>query len=115
MAAGNKSLAEIFGANILLRRKRRNLSQEKLAELVGISQQSLSRMENGHIAPKFERLQDFANALGCSLAALFEQTSEEESDTVLSDIIRPLSADSQKAIINIVLEMAQAMLKLERG
>jgi len=32
----------------------------------------------------------------------------------IADMIRPLSSDSQKAVINVVAEMAQAMLKLEK-
>ena len=114
MTAGNKALAAIVGENILMRRKRRNLTQEKLAEMVGIGQQSLSRMEKGHIAPRFDRLQELANALGCTVAALFEQQIEDEPDTFFADIIRPLSPDSQKIVINVVLEITRAMLKLER-
>jgi transcriptional regulator with XRE-family HTH domain len=97
------------------RRKRRNLTQERLAEMVGIGQQSLSRMEQGHIAPRFERLQGFAAALGCTVADLFKQEDDESLQASIDDIIRPLSAASQQTLINILSEMSRAMLKLERN
>ncbi|MCL1916047.1 MAG: helix-turn-helix domain-containing protein [Desulfovibrionaceae bacterium] len=112
---GSKALEKIVGENIFIRRKRRNLTQEKLAEMVGIGQQSLSRMERGHIAPRFDRLQELAGALGCPVAALFEQKVGDEPDIFFADMLRPLSPDSQKAVVNVAAEMARAMLKLERN
>lgn len=109
------TLAKIVGANIKNRRKRRNLTQETLAEMVGIGQQSLSRMEHGHIAPKFERLPGFANALGCTVADLFKQEDDGTRQVTLDDIIRPLSTSSQQTLITVLTEMSRAMLKLERN
>ncbi|MCL1890340.1 MAG: helix-turn-helix domain-containing protein, partial [Desulfovibrionaceae bacterium] len=85
MSAKSTALTKIVGANIMNRRKRRNLTQEKLAEMVGIGQQSLSRMEQGHIAPRFERLQGFANALGCSVADLFQQEDDGTQQASVDD------------------------------
>ena len=113
MLQKNNTLAGIVGTNIMVRRKKRKLTQERLAEMVGIGQQSLSRMEKGHIAPRFDRLQAFASALGCSVADLFKQDDGGIQPSSINEIIRPLSADSQQAIINVVTEMTQAMLKLE--
>ena len=67
----SKELTRIFGLNLQCRRKRLHMTQEMLAERIGIGQQSLSRMERGGIAPKFERLQDIADALQCSVMELF--------------------------------------------
>ena len=65
-----KTVMVSFGAIVSERRKLLSMSQETLAERVGISQESLSRMEKGFIAPRFERLQLFADALGCSISDL---------------------------------------------
>jgi transcriptional regulator with XRE-family HTH domain len=112
-----KSIAGIVGHNIQFRRKKRNLTQEELAEMVGIGQQSLSRMEKGKIAPRLERLQDFAEALGCVVVDLFEENFVEDDEPIsaLKAVIKPLSEDSQQAVINIASETARAMLKLEKS
>ena len=111
-----KALAEIVGHNIQFMRKKRNLTQEVLAEMVGIGQQSLSRMEKGRIALRLERLQDFAEALDCMIVDLFKETSIEDDEPIfaLKAVMQPLSKDSQRAVINIASETARAMLKLEK-
>lgn len=45
------SLTQIVGQAIFQRRRALGMSQEELAEKVGIGQQSLSRMEQGKTAP----------------------------------------------------------------
>ena len=111
-----KQLTEIVGYNILSRRKKRKLTQEALADMVGIGQQSLSRMEKGKIAPRFDRLQRFAEVLGCTVADLFKEKEVNGSDPLagLQSLMRPLSAISQQVVVNIAFEVASAMLKLER-
>lgn len=112
MPNSGKSLAILVGSNIMARRKRRNMTQEQLAELVGIGQQSLSRMEKGHISPRFDRLQRFADVLGCPVADLF-RVDGSEGEASINDLIRPLSEDSRATVINVVTEITRAMLRLE--
>lgn len=49
----HRSIQELVGKNIARRRKLLEMSQEKLAEKIGVAQESLSRMEQGRMAPKF--------------------------------------------------------------
>ncbi|WP_374289306.1 helix-turn-helix domain-containing protein [Desulfovibrio desulfuricans] len=46
------------------------MSQEILAEKIGITQQALARMEQGKIAPKLTRLPELAGALHVRLQIL---------------------------------------------
>ena len=55
-----RTLAMQVGAVIAPRRKQMGLTQVQLATRLGITQDSLSRMENGAIAPKFSRLPELA-------------------------------------------------------
>ena len=64
-------LTKIFGNNIRKRRKGLYLTQVELAERLGIGRQSLSRIERGVTAPKFERLEEIEDVLQCSVSALF--------------------------------------------
>ena len=45
-----------FGSNIKILRKRRRLSQEHVAEQLGVKRTSLSGYENGSVQPPFEVL-----------------------------------------------------------
>ncbi len=54
--------------NILIRRKEKNLTQEELANLSGISRATISRLENGEeVEVKLSTLEAIANALGCAI------------------------------------------------
>jgi len=64
-------------------------------------------MEQGYIAPRFERLQLFADALGCSIADLFRvQIGTSEWATTVEQIISPLSDCEQKEIVEVVAKIA---------
>lgn len=103
-----KPLMASFGATVAEKRKLLGMSQESLAERVGISQESLSRMEKGFIAPRFERLQLFADALECSIPDLFRIEGEaSERAATIEKILSALSDDQQKEIVGIVATVAK--------
>jgi transcriptional regulator with XRE-family HTH domain len=60
-----------FGSHVRLLRKKRQLTQEQLAELASISVDFLSLIERGCNSPSFKNLGALANALGTSVASLF--------------------------------------------
>ena len=64
-------LAVIVGANITARRKKRGMNQAQFAEQLGIGPDSLSRIERGITAPRFQTLEKMALVLECSVAELF--------------------------------------------
>lgn len=71
--AGTKKqrLAVIVGANITARRKLLGWNQAAFAERLGMGADSLSRIERGLVAPRFQRLEEIAEILECSVAELF--------------------------------------------
>ena len=101
-----KPVMASFGAIIAERRRLLGISQETLAERVGISQESLSRMEQGYIAPRFERLQLFADALRCSIPDLFRvQIGPSEWAAMMERMLSPLSEREQKEIVEVVAKL----------
>ncbi len=60
-----------LGNNIAHYRKRQGLTQEQLAEIVGVSFQSVSSWERDETLPDTGRLKALSRALSCSLDALF--------------------------------------------
>lgn len=59
-----------LGINIKSERLRKNISQERLAELTNISRNSVSLIETGKINPTVLKVLDIASALGTDLNAL---------------------------------------------
>ncbi|MCL2029836.1 MAG: helix-turn-helix domain-containing protein [Deltaproteobacteria bacterium] len=101
-----KPVMALFGATVSEKRKLMGISQEALAERVGISQESLSRMEKGFIAPRFERLQLFADALTCSISDLFRgQSVAGEWAATMEKIISPLSDCEQREVVAVVTKV----------
>jgi hypothetical protein len=63
-------------------------------------------MEQGYIAPRFERLQLFADALGCSIADLFQvQIGASKSAAMIERMLSPLSNYEQKKIVEVVAKI----------
>ena len=105
-------LAVSFGSGIAERRKKRGLTQGQLAGLLGITQDSLSRIESGEMAPKFSRLQDIADALSCTVADLFRFASPEslKKAAVMSDLFQALPENFQDVFMA-MLESAVVKLR----
>ena len=62
-----------LGERIQLQRKRRGFSQEKLADLVGVSRQAVTKWEAGQSAPSTENLFRLAQVLGTTVDLLLTQ------------------------------------------
>ena len=65
----NKRLKNL-GINIKSERLRKNISQERLAELTNISRNSVSLIETGKINPTVLKVVDIARVLGTDVNAL---------------------------------------------
>jgi transcriptional regulator with XRE-family HTH domain len=65
-------LREKFGRRLKELRTSQGLTQEQLAERADLSVDFLSLIERGRNAPSFENLEAIAQALGVSVAHLFD-------------------------------------------
>ena len=87
-----------IGRALLARRTAMGLTQQQAPELVGIQPESVSRIENGLIAPTLLRLRQFAAIYDCSITSLVSEASEHPSDRALriaSEISQLSEADRQ--------------------
>lgn len=66
----DKNRLKNLGINIKSERLRRDISQEKLAELTNISRNSISLIETGKINPTILKVIDIANVLGVDVTML---------------------------------------------
>jgi transcriptional regulator with XRE-family HTH domain len=65
-------LRKDFGQRLRAIRLERSLTQERFAEMVGISVDFLSLIERGINAPSFETIEQLANRLRVPVKALFD-------------------------------------------
>ncbi len=111
----NLTLAQRVGNKIATKRRRLGYTQVEVASMLGIEQESLSRMEKGVIAPKFSRLESLASVLECSVLDLFrsENESTETRSNYLSDQLEKLSKKDQKLALAIIENVLLAFSKNE--
>ena len=107
------NLSILVGRNIAERRKRMGLSQDKLAEGLGISPSALSRIESGQATPRFERLEDLANILQCEVADLFRRNDKSLSVRLetIEDMLKPLPVGTQEDLVHLLVVAIQMVKK----
>lgn len=108
--------------NLKALRKARNLSQQKLAEQFGLSQQSIYKYENNLAEPDIETLKKLADFFHISVDDLIEHhcdtsfsspENNPDNNTLSSSdlhhlyLYRQLSEDMQKNINQIMEELVQ--------
>ncbi|MCH8976527.1 MAG: helix-turn-helix transcriptional regulator [Proteobacteria bacterium] len=69
-------LKEGFGKRLRVLRVESDITQEKLADDVGLTVESISNIERGIFGPKFENLEKIANSLNIPVKELFEFEDE---------------------------------------
>ena len=90
------NIKKLLGKRIQELRKRKNLTQEKVAELVNIETGSLSNIENGKYYPTAENLEKILNALNSSPSELFQFEHLQESETMIDEITKILQKNPSK-------------------
>ncbi|MEL7700056.1 MULTISPECIES: helix-turn-helix domain-containing protein [Citromicrobium] len=85
------TLAREFGNGVRVRRKARGLTQAKLGEAAGLSEEWLRRIERGAGTPSFDAIEALSEALGCSAGDLFTVPSTRDQnltriDAMLADL-----------------------------
>jgi len=114
---------KFIGMKIRNRRRELGLSQERLAEAIGITYQQLQRYEGGKGHLNTDRLQALTGALDVPIAYLFEETSEErikvrESDRYISqeerefvEYLRDIDNEEYRKSIKVFLQLAAGKKK----
>ena len=90
------NIKKSLGSRIKELRKQRNLSQEKLAELVDISQNALSYIETDDNFCTSETIEKLIAALGIDADELFAFGHQKDNDTLLIEINKMLKNTPEK-------------------
>lgn len=89
-----KDIKKLLGKRIKELRKEKALSQEGLAEIIGIEPNNLSRIENGKNYPTPENLSKIADALGVDIHKLYLFNHHKNYDNIKNEIISALENES---------------------
>ena len=105
---GDREILTGIGDRLASARKRKGYTQERLAELTGLSIKMISAAENGHKAMRPENIVKMSEYLGVSTDYLLKgETSAIASQTETSSFAG-LSDRQKKALFNIVSDFLAA-------
>ncbi|WP_186169119.1 helix-turn-helix domain-containing protein [Burkholderia gladioli] len=105
-------LAARVGTAIAEQRRARGLTQARLAEMIDLEQEAISRWERGTRVPTLHRLQQLSDALDCSVDQLLQRGSKRPDDqmAMIADALGELDSDERLLVVNFVQQFAE-MLK----
>ena len=95
-----------IGSYIAQKRRTKNLTQEQLAEKLGVSNKTISKWENGKCMPDYSIIQTLCDALGVTLPELMDGEDAADSsvrvydDAQILDLLRRTQElERQKGIL----------------
>ena len=112
-----------IGKYIAKKRKEKNLTQEQLAEKLGVSNKTISKWENGKCMPDYSIIQSLCDELETSIPELMDGDDSEKNsvrlydETQIMDLIRRTQElETQKTTLfgMMLIVMAIAMLALSK-
>ena len=84
----------VIGKRIKSRRQKLNITQEKLADRVGISVVYLSKIENGRVYPTLETLSNICTELDTEISAILTNTEIARKDYANDRVLELFNACS---------------------
>jgi len=91
-------LKKDFGSRIKYLRKKTGITQEKLAEIVGIDAKHISHIETGRSFPKAELIEKFATALNIDYKELFLFDRANSREIMINEINESVQKTDEKLL-----------------
>lgn len=101
-----------IGQRIRTVRQQRSMTQEQLAESVGVGVSHVSHIETGNSIPSVQVLVDIINTLDCSADELLCINIEKDQRIVcgwISDLLADCSVDEIKVISDMIIAMKDSL------
>jgi len=110
-------LAARVGSAIAEQRRARGLTQAKLAEMIDLEQEAVSRWERGTRAPTLHRLQQLSDALECSVDQLLQRGSTRLDDQLanVANALSGLDADERALVVGFVQQFTDMLRSRHSG
>lgn len=106
-------IAEVVGRAIAKHRVASNLTQEQVAERLGIGNEAVSRIERGIVIPTIARLVELAEIFDCDASDLLTEASHRSSDQAshLSKMLVKLNGHDRTLVIEVVERLAARLAR----
>ena len=88
----------ILGSRIMQRRKQLGIKQSELAELIGVSDNQISNIENGKSFPRLSSFIKICDILDCNSDYFLSGIIKKDVDENIIDLIASCSLEEQKTI-----------------
>jgi len=110
-----KDMAESVGRAIARQRVRSGLTQEEVAEWLGVGNEAVSRIERGVVMPNIVRLAEFASIFNCDMVELLAETSPFPGDQAnrIKQLLEPLEVSDREMILEWVAHWAARLSRPE--
>lgn len=114
VGTNQKSLAEGVGRAIAKQRIRCGMTQDEVAEVLGVGNEAVSRIERGIVMPNVARLFEFATIFNCNAMELLSEASLRPDDqaTRISGLLNALEESDRQLILDMVERLSE---RLGRG
>lgn len=109
-----KEVRKRVGLSIAKQRMNCHLTQEQVAERLGIGNEAVSRIERGIVEPSVVRMIQLAEIFDCPVASFFEDSSQRVDDLVggLAKQLEELKDNDRDFVIKLAKDTASYLLKL---
>ncbi len=105
----NMNFKKQFGARVNYLRKLAGLTQERLAEITGLSPKTISYIENGKNTLSFNKLPLIADGLGVDVYKLFVFADKENNKEAV-DALLTSATDKE---INVIKDIVKTLLAMK--
>lgn len=105
-----------IGTRIRAARLNRKMTQERLADAVGVGVTHISHIETGNSVPSLQVFVDILNALDCSadqLLCLELEQAQPQFDAWIKDVFADCTDKERKLIVDTVLALKASMRRLK--
>lgn len=109
----DSDLDKRVGQAVARYRKAAGFSQAEVAEILGLSNDAISKMERGNIALNVARLFEFAQLYGCQATDFLTMTSPhlEDQYQYLSQLLQQLAPEERSTLLVLVEQMIDWKIK----
>lgn len=109
----HRQIAASLGASIARKRATRQLTQEQVAEHIGVGNEAISRIERGVVLPPLIRLYEMAELFGCRVDELLLEASDRASDTAAAIAVHmsQLSPTDRELVLNLVVQLSERLAR----
>ena len=105
-----------IGMRIRTARQKKNMTQEQLAEIVGVGVTHISHIETGNSVPSLQTTIDIINALDCSadeLLCIEIKQARSVYENWLGELIRDCNQQELKLITDVIIGLKASMRRLK--